>query len=125
MKFSILSAATVLAGLLATAEARCFNGNRRVPANHGDTLATLLVAAGNAEAQGTYASTGNYWLSTTIDNFTGGKTCLNFGVENVSGHYRDITTAIAVEGLLREWVGCGNGGKSEYHDGSLNGWRFM
>lgn len=128
MKFSALSTATFLVSLLGQlpmADAACFYGNRRVPQNMADTLATLLLAAGNAEAAGTYTKSGTYWLSSSIDNYKGGRTCLNFGIENISGHLKDISTATAAEGLLREWVTCANGGKTDYHDGGLDGWRFM
>ncbi|KAJ0161419.1 hypothetical protein CTA2_6249 [Colletotrichum tanaceti] len=128
MKFSALSTAAVLVSLLGqlpVTDASCFYGACRVPENMADTLATLLLTAGNAEAQSTYPKTGTYWLSSTIDNFKGGRTCLNFGIENISGHLKEISTATAVEGLLREWVTCDNGGKTDYRDGSLSGWRFM
>ncbi|KAF6811219.1 hypothetical protein CPLU01_15155 [Colletotrichum plurivorum] len=128
MKFSALSTAAALVALvgqLPAASAKCFKGDARGPANHADTLASLLVAAGNAEAEGGYPKTGTYWLKTKIDNFKGGSDCVSWGIENISGHYKEIKTGLAVEGLIREWTDCPNGGKTEYKDGSLNGWRFM
>lgn len=124
------TSATLLAivaalGSLPVANADCFKGHERRPKNNLATLTTLLVAAGNMEQRGAMPHDANVWAHSLVDNGSGGTTCLNWGVDNISGGYKSIAYKQAVQGLLTEWLSCQNGGKSEYKDGELGGWRFM
>jgi hypothetical protein len=125
---TIANFSTLLAisGYFLTANAKCFNGAYRKGDNFAGDLLELQVAACKAESAGDIAKDGNVWHEPKIDNGKGGQTCLNFGIENISGGPKSINFDTASEGLLREHAGmCSNGGKSEYKDGNLGGWRFM
>lgn len=112
-------------GSLPVANAECFKGSEHRPKNNLATLTTLLVAAGNMEQRGAMPRDANVWAHGLVDNGSGGTTCLNWGIDNISSGFKAITYQQAVQGLLTEWLSCQNGGKSEYHDGELAGWRYM
>ncbi|KAK8063273.1 hypothetical protein PG996_007925 [Apiospora saccharicola] len=125
MQITAMATLSALVGSLPLAAAECYGSGNMNPPNHAGTLAALLVACGDMERYGAIPKGANVWFHSRIDDFHGGMRCLNFGLDNVGGGFQRIDYNTAAEGLLREWVDCDHGGKTEYKDGSLKGWRFM
>ncbi|KAK8112537.1 hypothetical protein PG984_013063 [Apiospora sp. TS-2023a] len=125
MKITAIATLSALLGSLPLAVAECYGGTNMNPPNHAGTLTALLTACQNMERHGDIPLGGNVWYHSRIDDGSGGTRCLNFGLDNTGRGVQRIDYNTAAEGLLREWVDCSYGGKTEYKDGSLNGWRFM
>ncbi|KAK3317920.1 hypothetical protein B0H66DRAFT_477942 [Apodospora peruviana] len=97
-----------------TAAAECFKGSNKRPDHGVNWMEQALVAAQNCEKRGVFPDKAEIWTSTK-GKMAG--TCMSFGLKNLSGGFKSVTTEQVLDAFMREYIGCEHGGKRKYEDG--------